>query len=212
MAVEIRDGFRLLAKHTEIVAHDPQKAERIREQQRQVERFLAAENLVQLENPQEDVRRVHAEEAEQKRQNYMNHLAAVAKEALQVADGEFVHPTKASVAHALREGIKAGDPNLFPHFTNQTLANQILLAGRELLLTVLHDEDRILGSKTLGELLDMPDFRDRAAGFGWLETLQYMQEVLPKDTTGKRVGFLLLNFSEVSEHKSVEERLQAVRA
>lgn len=211
MAVEIRRGFGILAEHAEIVSRDPQKAERIKAQQQEIDKFLAQEGLSQLLDPQEDIRQVSAREVEQTRQRYANHLAAVAKEALRVANGEFVHQTKASVARALRENIRAGDPNLLSHFTHQTLVDQILLAGKELLLTVLHHKDNIFSGKMLDELLSMPEFRERASGFGWLETFQYAQEVLPKNTTGARVGLLLLNFSEVSKQKSIEERLQAVR-
>lgn len=58
MAIEIRKGFQGLAAYAEIVDADPEKAERLRQKEAEVQRFLTDEGLSELNNPRAEIIRV----------------------------------------------------------------------------------------------------------------------------------------------------------
>lgn len=217
MAVEIRRGFQGLAEYVDVVEGDPAKAERVRQKQAEVARFLADEGLSEVITPRAEVARIQKERAEQKHIRYQNHRAAVAQEALRVEGEEFAHDTKASVVRSLKERIAGGDPRLIPGYTDSSLGRQIVRSAE----TGFHVASGPTGSDSmkmpLVDLLVSEDFTRIFSKYnGWVETFGYASRVLPPDTDTATLMFLLLSYSkdvgpDLTQFRTVQGRITEIR-
>lgn len=215
MAREIHRAFRDLAEYAEVVALDPQKAERIRQKQQEAAQFLATEDLSDV-IPRAEIIVARKEESKQNRARYHDHLAAVAKEALRVSGDSFVHGTQMSVVRSLRERIREGDQMIIANYKDSALARHVV-AGYEVLWLVGSGlAGNTLARMPLFELVASRDFTNRFGYQWWLDTMEYASEVLPNDTTTFDLTFLLLSYSksvgpDSTKFITVEDRMAEIR-
>lgn len=210
MTNEIQGGFRNLARYVEEFESDPEKAARVRAKKEEVDTFLEQEGLTRISNPWtklDDLRRERAYASEIK---YMNHLSAVAEEALRVEDGEFVHSTRNSVMRALKAKLAEGSDTRLAQYSDRTLAHQVYIAGTNLIWPALRvGRDSTI---SLEEVVARSETSEYIIPYqGWRQTIRYAAEVLPEGTRLLDLANFLQDFSKFGRHKSVQHRIDAVQ-
>lgn len=132
------------------------------------------------------------------------HLAAVAKEALRVESGKFVHKSIASVVRGLREQMQQGNQWLKPDLSDETLSSDISMAGAafdvgEALGEVKSWEDlKKYLHMPLKQLMQNQELVSQMSSEAWVETLNYFSEVLPEETRAVDISLLLMGFPKLS--------------
>lgn len=195
--------FELFARYAEVNSKDPEKAERIRAKQAEVNDFLDREGLLAI--PKLELIEFIQSQRSELWDHRFTHLALVAQEALRSTEGVFVHSNRADMVRALRERAAAGDQRILTHYTDRTLAHQI------------RDSGDILGRnypsrRTLLDLLKRPNYDTTYPNQTWKQTLQEWAAAFPGNTEVRDTMWLLIRFNFFSNIPTVEERLQAARA